>query len=38
MTNTIKCDRGHEYPEIEQTNLGCPRCLGDYLEKGGTLD
>ena len=33
-----KCSRGHEYPESRRISLGCPDCLGEWLEMGLTMD
>lgn len=39
MNTTIKCySKGHEYDKAQATALGCPICLADYLDKGGSLD
>jgi hypothetical protein len=33
------CGRGHTYLKAKAVpNLGCPVCLSNYLDKGGSLD
>lgn len=34
----ITCQQGHKYSKDESTGLGCPECLSNYLENGGSLD
>jgi hypothetical protein len=33
------CGQGHTYRKVDAVpNLGCPVCLSNYLDKGGSLD
>lgn len=34
----VVCSYGHKYLKSEASNLGCPECVGSFLEKGGSLD
>lgn len=34
----LTCSYGHKYLKSEATSLGCPECLGSFIEKGGSLD
>ena len=40
MSEMITCTgiKKHVYPKEKQISLGCPLCLADHLDSGGTLD